>query len=105
MVVFYLPFITEGVEMATASLKLDENIFDRLGKLAETNKRTKHSLMVEAVESYIEKAEAREAYIQEARASHEHYVETGLHLTNEEVMEWLQKIASGKQAEFPKSHL
>lgn len=90
--------------MVNASLKLDEGLYGRIGRLADLRKRSAHSLMLEAVTEYVECAEIREAYLQEARESYQHYEDTGLHLAQEEMLSWLKKVASGERPPIPKCH-
>lgn len=61
--------------------------------------------MLQAIESYVEREEKREALRQEAKAAHEHYVQTGLHLTNAEVIDWMDKIIQGEKTPLPPCHM
>lgn len=49
--------------------------------------------------------EERAAWLAEGRAAWEDYQRTGLHLANEEVMEWMDKIIAGEQVPMPKCHI
>jgi predicted transcriptional regulator len=73
--------------------------------LAEIRQRTAHALMLQAIESFVEREEKREALRQEAKAAHDHYAQTGLHLTNAEVIEWIDKTVQGEKAPMPKCHI
>lgn len=88
-----------------ASVKLPPALRERIQNLAETRRRTPHSLMLQAIESYVEREEKREALRQEAKAAHEHYVQTGLHLTNAEVIDWMDKIIQGEKTPLPPCHM
>jgi len=88
-----------------ASVKMPPNLRDRIQALAQARRRTPHSLMLQAIESYLDREEKREALRQEARLAHEHYVQTGLHLTNAEVVEWMDKIIQGGKPPLPKCHI
>jgi predicted transcriptional regulator len=48
--------------------------------------------------------EQREALRQECMAAHEHFKQTGLHLTHEEVKAWLRKLETGKYVAPPECH-
>lgn len=88
-----------------ASVKMSPALRERIQNLAELRRRTPHSLMLQAIESFVEREEKREALRQEAKAAHEHYEQTGLHLTNAEVIEWMDKIIQGEKAPMPPCHM
>lgn len=74
--------------MAT-SLKIDDTLKSRVQQLASQRRRSSHWIMLEAIQQYVEREEARESFKQEALASWAAYKETGRHLTGEEVRTWL----------------
>ena len=88
-----------------ASVKLPVELHARLASLAEQRKRSAHSLMVQAIESFVAREEKREAWRREGIAAWEEYQRTGLHLTNDEVMEWLARTVAGEDVEMPECHL
>ena len=90
---------------STTSLKLDPGMKARVQQLAEARRRTPHWIMREAVAEYVEREEKRERFRQDTLDSWNEYAETGLHLTSEEVFDWMRKIASGEKAELPECHL
>ena len=77
----------------------------RVVSLAETRQRTPHALMLQAIESYINREEKREALRQDARAAHDEYMQTGLHLTNDEVRAWIDQLRQGNKVPMPKCHI
>jgi predicted transcriptional regulator len=89
--------------MAT-SIKLDDELKNRVQRLADLRQRSPHWLMREAIAQYVEREEKRESFRQEALASWQHYQETGLHLTFEEADSWLAKLEAGEETELPKCH-
>lgn len=89
--------------MAT-SLKIDESLKDRVQQLAQQRRRSAHWIMLEAIEQYVEREEARESFRQEALASWKAYQETGKHLTSQEVREWLTTWGTDKEKAIPKCH-
>ncbi|MCL2898710.1 CopG family ribbon-helix-helix protein [Brenneria tiliae] len=92
--------------MATpVSIKLDEDLKERVQLLAATRRRTSHWLMREAIEQYVEREEKREALKQDALRAWEEYQQTGLHLTLEEADAWLEKLESGEDSELPNCHV
>ena len=89
--------------MAT-SIKLDEDLKNRIQHLANRRHRSAHWIMREAIREYIEREEARESFWQEAMESWTAYQETGRHLTNQEVRNWLNTWGAEKETEAPSCH-
>lgn len=90
--------------MAT-SLKLDYSLKNKVQYLAELKQRTAHWVMSEAIRQYVEREEAQENFKAEALASWEHFQETGLHVTGEEVKAWLQTWGTDEEQEAPECHV
>jgi predicted transcriptional regulator len=61
--------------------------------------------MVQAIENFVSREEKREAWRQEGIAAWEEYQRTGLHLTNDEVIDWMDTIIRGEKASMPKCHI
>ena len=89
--------------MAT-SIKLDDELKNRVQRLAGVRQRSPHWLMREAIAQYVEREEKRERLRQDALAAWEHYRETGLHVTGAEADAWFKKLETGKRAVPPKCH-
>lgn len=89
--------------MAT-SMKLDEDLKNRVQQLASQRRRSAHWLMREAIQQYVEREEARENFRQEALAAWTEYQETGRHLTGEETRQWLRTWGSEAETELPACH-
>lgn len=90
--------------MAVSSVKLDDDLKGRIKHLADARRRTPHWIMREAIAEYVEREEKRESFKREALEAWEDYQRTGLHLTGEEVDEWLAKLEAGEDAEMPACH-
>jgi len=90
--------------MAT-SVKLDDDLKDRVQNLADARSRTAHWIMRKAIRDYVEREEKREAFKQDALRAWEAYQKNGLHLTLEEADAWLAKLETGEDAELPKCHV
>ncbi len=88
-----------------ASIKLDDDLKNRIQHLAEARHRSAHWIMREAIHDYVEREEKRESFKQDARCAWEAYQENGRHLTYEEADAWLAKLESGEDAELPKCHI
>jgi predicted transcriptional regulator len=91
--------------MATAtSIKLDDDLKNRLQHLAESRRRSAHWIMREAITQYVEREEKRESYLRDAQNAWEEFQRTGLHVTAEEADEWLAQLAAGNDVEPPECH-
>ena len=89
--------------MAT-SLKIDSDLKNRLQQLASQRRRSAHWIMLEAIEQYVQREEARESFKQEAVASWTAYQETGRHLTGPEVRAWLSTWGTDDEKAVPECH-
>jgi predicted transcriptional regulator len=89
--------------MAT-SLKIDDGLKSRVQKLASQRQRSAHWIMLEAIQQYVDREEARESFRQEALASWAAYQETGRHLTGEDVRTWLSTWGSDDEKAMPECH-
>lgn len=89
--------------MAT-SVKLDEELKERVQELANLRRRSAHWIMREAIQQYVEREEASESFRQEALASWSSYQETGRHLTGQEVREWLNTWSADTDQSVPDCH-
>ncbi|HEY5817334.1 MAG TPA: CopG family ribbon-helix-helix protein [Mesorhizobium sp.] len=89
--------------MAT-SIKLDDEMNLRIQRLAGAKQRSAHWIMREAIQEYVEREEAREDFKREAVQSWKHYQETGLHLNEDEVKDWLAKWGTEAEEAVPHCH-
>lgn len=89
--------------MAT-SLKIDDTLKNRVHDLASRRRRSPHWIMLEAIQQYVEREEARESFKQEALASWSTYKETGRHLTGQEVRAWLNTWGTDDEKPAPECH-
>ncbi len=89
--------------MAT-SLKIDDTLKNRVHHLAGQRHRSPHWIMLEAIQQYVEREEARESFKQEALASWAAYKETGRHLTCQEVRTWLNTWGTEDESAVPVCH-
>ena len=92
------------MSISSTSVKLEPELKARVQKLALARKRTSHWLMKEAIEQYITREEAREAEQREAMASWQHYQATGLHVTGDELIEWLETWGTENETPAPECH-
>lgn len=89
--------------MAT-SLKIDDTLKNRVRRLASRRRRSPHWIMLEAIQQYVEREEAREGFKQGALASWAAYQETGRHLTGPEVRAWLDTWGTDDEKTVPECH-
>jgi predicted transcriptional regulator len=89
----------------STSIKLDPDMKDRVQRVAESMRRTPHWVMKEAVEKYITDAERREAWERDSLEALREMDETGLHVTGEEVMVWLESWGTDDEKPAPECHL
>lgn len=87
-----------------ASVKLDDDLKNRIQHLADARHRSAHWIMCEAIRDYVEREEKREAFKQDAQQAWDTYQANGLHLSLEETDAWLAKLEAGEDAELPKCH-
>lgn len=77
-----------------ATLVLDDELHERLQYLAELRDLSPEGVLREAVDQMLERERSdvrlRPDFIAEAEESWAEYQRTGLHLTGEEVREWLR---------------
>lgn len=89
--------------MAT-SLKIDDALKNRVLHLASQRRRSAHWIMLDAIQQYVEREEARESFKQEALTSWASYQETGRHLTGQEARAWLNTWGTDDEKAVPGCH-
>lgn len=87
------------------AIKIDQELKERLKRLAAARHRTPHWLMREAIGQYVEREEKREAFRAEAMAAWNQYQATGQHATFEEADAWLTTLEAGQDARPPECHV
>jgi predicted transcriptional regulator len=87
------------------AIKIDNDIKERVKRLAEARHRNPHWLMREAISQYVEREEKRESFRQDAIKAWDEYQATGLHATLEEADAWLEKLEAGQDIEPPECHV
>ena len=86
------------------NLQLDDSMQRQVEQLAAARNTTPLELVRKAVEYYAMEFETHDELLERAMASLADYEETGLHLTGEEVDEWLAKIEAGENPPMPPCH-
>jgi predicted transcriptional regulator len=87
------------------SVRLTQDTRDRLRAVAAWQKRTAHALAAEAIQNLIEQKEREHAWNQGCVDALNHCDETGLHVTHDEVMTWLDSIVDGNELPPPVCHV
>ena len=77
----------------TVGVKLDEKTRNRLRKLGQAKQRSTHWLMKDAIAHYLDVEEHYEQERVEDEVRWQHYLDTGAHVTDEEMTEWLGELA------------
>jgi predicted transcriptional regulator len=75
-------------------IKLDRETRDRLQKLGKARNRSSHWLMREAIRRYLEVEERYEQEKAEDQARYQAYLETGHHISHEDMLAWLEQLAA-----------
>lgn len=83
------------------SIKLDDDMKDRVQDLARTRKRSSHWIMREAISQYVEREEKREALRQATIDAWEEFQASGLQATAEEVDLWLASWGTDDERPAP----
>jgi len=89
--------------MAT-SLEIDDRLKDRVRRLADLRQRSLECIMLEAIQQYVDREEARQSFKQEALASWKAYEKTGRHLTGQETRKWLSTWGTDDERAAPECH-
>ena len=86
--------------MSTTSLKLPENLKERIVKLAADSGQSAHAFMIEAIAEQTERVEQDRAFMARAMASKKHFDETGIAYDADEVNAYFRAKIQG--IELPK---
>lgn len=77
---------------------------EALTQLARHKKRTVHSLVLEAVDNYMQQEQARLDYEAQAIRSYENFQTTGLHITLDELEAWAKNLTDSNPQALPPCH-
>lgn len=86
------------------SIRLEPSAKQRLKEIATRQKRTAHGLATEAITAFIEQKEREHTFNQSCIASYNQYKETGLHVTHDEVVPWLESLFTDDELPPPACH-
>lgn len=91
--------------MANTTLNLDDGLQSRILSLAGHYQRSTPEILQDAIRQYVEREEAKLSFREEADASWRDYQETGLHLTGEETLAWLETWGTDREGPAPECHV
>ena len=95
---------THTQTMQPFSIRIGKDQKARLNAIARAQERTAHSLAVKALGEYIEREEARLDFKRETDAAWVHYQTTGLHVTLQEVGDWMDTMFTDNEDQPPACH-
>jgi len=81
---------------------LESDVEKRLARVAARMKTDPAELVNMAVDYFLDQVETPEEELITLEEDRLDYERTGLHLTNEEVIEWLERRANGEDVPMPK---
>lgn len=87
---------------ATTSLKLPEQLKEKVGKLASGVAQTPHAYMVAAIAERVERDEKRRDLLQSAERSAAHFKRTGIAYAHADVKRHILERSAGKSSAKPK---
>ena len=90
--------------MKPVAVKIEPEMKTRLKRLADEKQRSSHWIMREAIHQYVEREEKRSALRHEVIQAWKEVQDTGLHLSGEEVMEWLANWGTENEKAAPSCH-
>ena len=87
------------------AIKRDQDMLDRLKRLADAQGRSTHWILRQAVSQFVEREEAREAFRAAGVQAWEQYQVTDLHVSHDEADAWLARLQAGEDAAVPQGHV
>lgn len=87
---------------STTSLKLPDELKEKISTLAQGVAQTPHAYMVEAIAEKVSKDEKRRAFVESGKRSQEEVARTGVVYAHEDVMRYFRAVAQGKKARKPR---
>jgi predicted transcriptional regulator len=94
----------KATSIRPVAIKIDEDTRNRVKRLAEARQRSSHWMMLEAIRQYVEREEKREAFRQDGIRAWNEYQATGLHVTGDEVIAWLDTWGEQSEPAAPACH-
>ena len=86
----------------TLGVKVDEHLQERLKAMAELKDRSTHWIIKQAIEQYLVQEESLARDRREDHERWERYALTGEAVPNAAAIAWLDELAAGRKASWPK---
>lgn len=86
------------------SIRIEASARQKLKEIAVRQKRSAHSLATEAIITLIAQKEQEYAFNQSCVDSYNHYKETGLHVTHDEIISWMESLFTDNELPPPACH-
>lgn len=86
----------------TTSLKLPDDLKEKVAELAQGVAQTPHAYMVEAIAEKVGRDERRRDFLDAGLEAQARYKRTGIVYSHKDVMGYVRKLAAGKKARKPK---
>ena len=88
--------------MGTTTLKLPDELKERIADVVDGSGKTPHAFMVEAIERETRLAEQRKSFVADALKAREHTMRTGKAYAFEDVKAYYTARLTGKPAKRPR---
>ena len=86
----------------TTSLKLPDELKEKISNLAQGVAQTPHAYMVEAIAEKVARDEKRRAFLEDGKRSREEVARTGMVYAHDDVVRYFRALAQGKKALKPR---
>ena len=96
--------LSDMAATSTASIKLDPEMKARIEQVASDKRRSSQSIIREAISRYVEREEQSAQFDRDTLAALEEFETTGLHVTNDEVNAWFDRLDAGERVPPPECH-
>ena len=86
------------------AISLDTVLQEKVQQIMAVQRLSFDSVVRQALREYVEREEKKMQFQQEAIAAWQNFQQDGLHLTDDEVMAWLETWGTKQETEIPKCH-
>ena len=86
------------------SIKLESEQKEFLAQIAKKEDRSVHFLLCLAVKEFIDREHAKVDFYETAKKAGQHYEDTGLHTTHEEMRAWANSLGTEQELMPPLCH-
>lgn len=86
------------------AVSLDTVLQEKVQQIMAVQRLSFDSVVRQALREYVEREEKKMQFQQEAIAAWQDFQQDGLHLTDDEVMAWLETWGTKQETEIPKCH-